>query len=115
MNSRNDFEQEKDKIVKRNGRCVLNALALLKNEVTADELLNCFIASTDEPHNVVRQELQETLNKGVAHGFIVRNGDKYALPSLQNVHEADVEGCDDGEESSDSDDGSSGMDGNNDT
>lgn len=99
MNSRNyKVVQEENEIVLLNGRCVLNALVLSKNGVTEDELLDCFIDSTHQPHKVL-QELQQILNKGVVHGFIVRNGDKYALPSLQNMHEADADNDDDGGDS----------------
>lgn len=87
----NDCEHEEE-IEMRNRQCVLNALVFLKNEVTADELLDCFIASNHEPHNVVRQELKRILRNGVVNGYIERNGNKYALPSLQTMYETD---CDD--------------------
>lgn len=74
-----------------NGKSVITALASQKNKISEDELLEYFITSADEP-DLVENELKQILNNGVAGGFIVKTGNKYALPSLENIYEAD---CDD--------------------
>lgn len=81
-----------------NGHCVMNALASQKNEITEDELLERFIKSTDELEDLVENELKRILCSGVASGFILKTGSRYALPSLENVYEAD---CDEGGDTKD--------------
>lgn len=84
----NKLEEEQIRI--RNGHCVINALSQ-NVEITEDDLLKCFITSTDEPHYLVQHELKRILDHGVASGFIVNIGNKYALPKFENIYEADAD------------------------
>lgn len=88
---------EEEEIGMLNGRCVTNALAIKRKETTKNELLQSFIASTDEPQDLVEDELTRILDIGVTDGFIVKLGNKYALPSLENIFEADYDDTNDSE------------------
>lgn len=84
----NKLEEEQIRLL--NAHCVIDALS--KNvEITEDDLLKCFITSTDKPHYLVQHELKRILDHGVASGFIVNIGNKYALPKFQNIYEADAD------------------------
>lgn len=89
VNHSNKFEEET--IGTFNGQCVMKALALQKNKITEEELLEQFITLTDEPHDLVEYELKRILYTGVATGFIAKTGNRYALPSLENRYEADCD------------------------
>lgn len=78
-----------------NGQCVMDALAASqKNKITEDELLEQFTASTDASRDHIENELKRILHDGVACGFIVKTGNEYAIPTLENLYEAD---CDESE------------------
>lgn len=90
-------ELDEETIGMLNGYCVMNALASQKSEITEDELLERFITSTDQPHNLVEYELKRILYNGVIGGFITKTGNSYSIPGLDNMYEVD---CDE-EESKD--------------
>lgn len=85
----NSNEISEKEITKLNGSSVMSALAFLKTEATENEIFGCFQASNDELENRVQQEVKHILEFGVINGFIVRNGDKYALPGLENRFQID--------------------------
>lgn len=89
VNQWNQLENEKIKIL--NGRCVINAIASKKRAITEEELLKCFISSTDDSHNLVQRELNRILAAGVENGFIEKSCNKYALPSPGSVYVTDYD------------------------
>lgn len=91
-------ELDDETIGKLNGRCVMEVFASLRNEITENELLEHFFASTDDEYNLVEDELKRILNSGVVSGFIVKSDNGYALPSLETMYELDCDEDDDDEE-----------------
>lgn len=73
-----------------NGRVLMNALAFLKYEASEDELFRNFVNSTGHPHELVKKELKRILHYGVSNGFLAKNGNKYLLPSLDNIYQLDA-------------------------
>lgn len=100
-NHSNKFEEEEINIL--NGHCVIDALANVTN-VTENKLLKCFATSSAESHNLVQQELKRILDSGVSNGFIVKKGNKYELPRVENAYQVDADGGDEDEENNDDDD-----------
>lgn len=78
-----------------NVRCVIAALKFLETEPTEDELVNCFVASTDEPHILIEEELKKVLDHSVKNGWIVRNDNKYGLASREDEYQVDGDDGDD--------------------
>ncbi|XP_037039387.1 uncharacterized protein LOC119076626 [Bradysia coprophila] len=85
---------DEDTIRVRNGHCVMDAIASQNNQITEDELFDQFITSTDASRDIIEDELRQILHNGMVGGFIVKTGNKYAIPTLQNTYATD---CDDGE------------------
>ncbi|KAG4072750.1 hypothetical protein HA402_001862 [Bradysia odoriphaga] len=77
-----------------NARCVMTALDSLNHHATENKILSYFQTASDE--SAVEQELKRILELGVKNGFIVRNGDKYALASLESDYEIDGDESDSG-------------------
>lgn len=86
-----------EEIEKFNVRCVVGALNSLKTEATEDEIIKCFSTSSD-PQIDVQDEIKRVLDHGVTCGLIVRNANKYALPSREDEFQTD------GDADTDSDD-----------
>lgn len=91
---KNSEKFDDKEIEKLNVRCVIGALALL--EATEDELVKYFSTSSGEPQNVVEKEIKRVLDHSVINGWIVRNGNKYALPHRDD-DEYQIDGDEDSE------------------
>lgn len=84
-------EYDEETIGMLNGYCVMNALASQKSKITEDELLERFITSDGQPHDLVECELKRILYNGVIGGFIVKTGNRYSLPNQENIYEVDCD------------------------
>ncbi|XP_037033362.1 uncharacterized protein LOC119072274 [Bradysia coprophila] len=83
---------DEDTIRVRNEHSVMDAIASQNNQITEDELFEQFIMSTDAPRDLIEYELKQILHNGLVGGFIAKTGNKYAIPTLENMYTAD---CDD--------------------
>lgn len=90
-------EDEIQEIIKLNGRAIIGVLANIKNNATAAEVSDYIINHTGLTRHtdLVNQEVKRVLDNGVRDGFMVKVGNKYALPSLEDVYQLDA---DEGEE-----------------
>lgn len=83
MDSRWNKDEEKQ-INKYNGQYVTATLSFLGSKATENELLKHIVWTTSQPHEVVEQELSCILKNGVGHGFIMKIGNEYLLPTQPN-------------------------------
>lgn len=89
-------EQDDDQIKMLNGRYIMNALSFLNYEATENELLKHI---TQTGQNLDNEELKRILDYGVSNGFIMKNNNKYLLPSLDDVNQIDGPFSSDSEDS----------------
>lgn len=74
-------EYSDEQVTMNNGRCVMDAL-LQNGATTGEDLLKSFAEATGQPLDGIEDELMHVLNNGVAGGFILKMGDRYAVPRL---------------------------------
>lgn len=87
MDYSNEYDDGEIKML--NGRSIMNALAFLNYQATENELLKHIVTETGHPQNLIKREIQRTLDYGVTNGFLMKSDDKYVLPQLANVHHVD--------------------------
>lgn len=76
--------------VMHNGQCVMTAL--VQNGATSQkDLLANFAECTDEPIDQIKHELKHVLTNGIAGGFILKKGNKYAIPGSESAYETDAD------------------------
>lgn len=84
-------EDEIQEITKLNGRAVAGVLASMENNATAAEVSDFIINRTGltDQTDLVHQEVRRVLDNGVRDGFMVKVGNNYATPSLQDIYHLD--------------------------
>lgn len=98
-------EDEMQEIRRLNGQTVISALESMKNNATEREVSNYIIHQTGQPNNLVIEEVKRVLHKGISNGFIVKIGNNYTVPSLEDIYHMDTgEDFEDEESDSSSDD-----------
>lgn len=83
------WNKDEKEINMYNGHYVIATLSYLDNKASENELLKHILSTTAEPHNLVEQELRRILNNGVRNGFIIKIGNEYLLPTVQDDYQLD--------------------------
>lgn len=82
-------KDEEKQINKYNGQYVIATLSFLNSKATENELLKRIVSTTGKPHKLVELELKRILNIAVIHGFVMKIGNTYLLPSPQITYQID--------------------------
>lgn len=64
---------------KYNGQSVFKALSAIGSEASADELANFISQDIGQREETLLPEVQQVLRRGIANGFLVKNGDYYSF------------------------------------